>query len=171
MNRKSYLRCLFVIFMCCFLTKVNAQKPNIRNVYCKIIAYDSLSEHEIIQDFARYRKEYYFNIFNIKAVNYSDDTIFLCIVYNVGREQDKLKNNFSLKKDSLYSIMYSEFEPCNSDFPFIKGCTYSSNLKERVYSPSILSILPKTKKQLNRIIDFFKMDLNLWLSLKKEYKK
>jgi hypothetical protein len=134
---------------------------DVKKLYAKVIEFEPFDRNEQINDLNLYGKECYYAIFNVKVVSYLNDTVQLALVYNILYDSDKLKTKFSFKVDSPYIFKVHEFTPCNSDFPGIKGCNYENGT---------FSIIKNSKrfeyKKVERIIDFFPIQMENWRILK-----
>jgi len=149
---------------------LNAQcTKDVKSIYGKIIEIDTVDKLIDSRIFKDHGNSFYYGIFHVKIETYKSDTMLLGIVYHLRTDIERLKQNFNLKKDSVYNFSIVEFSPCKSDFPLLKGCTTSSN-RECVYSRQEGQIPRKSYKKISRVIETTALFEDVWQKLREKYK-
>lgn len=136
---------------------------NVSSIYGEVLEMDQIDIGIIKENILSNNSKYLFDVFHVRVRNERNDTIILAIVYNLVSDFDSAVHSCGLKIGGVYKFVASEFSPCHSDFPLIYNCNYQTGILRR----SKNKINFKAYRKIERIINFFPIDLELWDKLKK----
>lgn len=170
----TYFNSMSIFFAAIFLglpaLSAGQSKTGVHSLVAKVIEIDSNNfiDQDLVPRLHDKLRMYYYAIKHFKIVTPQRDTSLIAVVFDIKRQLNESNNSFGIEKDSVYKFDLYRFCPCNSDFPGIWGC--SGGKDDSLFIPYKRSIVKKSYKEIDRIIDYTLIDYNVWNELWDYYK-
>lgn len=136
-------------------------------IYAKVIGIDSKNIFD--NSFTRYlrlgEKRYYYALLHIKGLMPNGDSVSMAFIFDIKRQFEEASSGFGIKRDSIYRFDVSKFFPCCSDFPGLVGCKTDSLTGQSIFVPHRLSVVRKEYKEILRVLDFSRINNEIWEEL------
>ena len=139
--------------------RINAQK--VKSIYGKVIEINTIDKKKFNENIYFGGIKYYYGIAHIKILTHQKDTVFLGLVYSFLDGEDSVAKRFGLNLTTPYEFLVSEFTPCESDFPQIRGCDCKTG-GDCLIIPEAGQIIDMPYKKISRVIFYIKLTDDLW---------